>query len=190
MDSEYALMMEPNDYLTFKFTPGTNISTTIYLRNGSDLNIAYKVKTTAPKAYLVRPSQGILSPGEQKEISVAMHASDSHPGAPNHKFLVQHSITDLTPSSEISEFSKFWDIAVKDGKLNSARLSVKILEDSDLEVTPVLPPPKIDAPVQETLNLETNESENENGKKDMRIYYVAGVALIFFITLVAYMINS
>ena len=190
MDPGYALMMEPNEYLTFKFIPGTNISTNIFLKNSSDSNIAFKVKTTAPKAYFVRPNQGVLAPGEQKEINVIMQAVDSHPGPTNHKFLVQHSITDLTPSSEISEFSKFWDIAVKDGKLNSARLSVKILEDSDLEVTPVLPPPKIDAPVQETLNLETNESENENGKKDMRIYYVAGVALIFFITLVAYMINS
>ena len=186
MDPGYALMMEPNEYLTFKFIPGTNISTNIFLKNSSDSNIAFKVKTTAPKAYFVRPNQGVLAPGEQKEINVIMQAVDSHPGPTNHKFLVQHSITSLTPSSQTSELTKFWDNVVKDEKLHSARLAVKILEDIDPEALPVSPPSKIDVPVQEKLK----SAPEQDDKKDVRVYYIAGVALLFLITVVAYIINS
>jgi MSP (Major sperm protein) domain len=34
-------------------------------------NVAYKVKTTAPKAYVVKPTQGILEPGQKVEIDIA-----------------------------------------------------------------------------------------------------------------------
>lgn len=34
--------------------------------------VAFKVKTTKPRRYLVRPNQGILGPGERKEVAILM----------------------------------------------------------------------------------------------------------------------
>ncbi len=33
-------------------------------------SLAFKVKTTHPKRYLVRPSQGLLRPGERQDVSI------------------------------------------------------------------------------------------------------------------------
>lgn len=36
--------------------------------------VAFKVKTTKPRRYIVRPNQGILGPGERKEVAILMSA--------------------------------------------------------------------------------------------------------------------
>jgi hypothetical protein len=40
----------------------------IKLLNPSNELVAYKVQTTAPKRYCVRPNAGIIKPGEQIEV--------------------------------------------------------------------------------------------------------------------------
>lgn len=192
MDSGYALMMEPNEVLTFKFIPNTNTTSNIFLKNVSNTNVIYKIKTTAPKSYFVRPNQGILSPGEQKEVSIIMQAIDKNPGATGHKFQIQHSVTSLTSTSQTAEITKFWDSAVKDEKVKSARLSVVILEDGhedgekvkgnkgeikpseeELESLPVSPP---------------SESERFRQRVDMPqekgyLWYGIAIALVAFIAI-------
>jgi hypothetical protein len=44
------------------------MSESIKLINPSNELLAYKVKTTAPKRYCVRPNAGLIKPGEQIEI--------------------------------------------------------------------------------------------------------------------------
>jgi len=39
------------------------------LKNPSDKKVAFKIKTTAPKRYCVRPNCGELAPKEKAEIS-------------------------------------------------------------------------------------------------------------------------
>lgn len=39
------------------------------LKNPSDRKVAFKIKTTAPKRYCVRPNCGELAPKEKAEIS-------------------------------------------------------------------------------------------------------------------------
>lgn len=39
------------------------------LKNPSDKKVAFKIKTTAPKRYCVRPNCGELGPKEKAEIS-------------------------------------------------------------------------------------------------------------------------
>ena len=45
------------------------VSSTIKLHNPTDKNVCFKVKTTAPKKYCVRPNSGIVQP--QGTVSVA-----------------------------------------------------------------------------------------------------------------------
>jgi len=45
------------------------IQTVLTLKNPSDKKVAFKIKTTAPKRYCVRPNCGELAPKEKTEIS-------------------------------------------------------------------------------------------------------------------------
>jgi len=53
--------------------------------------VAFKVKTTAPKAYLVRPSSGTLGPRAPQEVHIILHSQVPLDAATvsQHKFLVQ-----------------------------------------------------------------------------------------------------
>ena len=41
----------------------------------TESNIAYKIKTTAPKLFVVKPIQGIIAPG--RTVSVEIHIQES-----------------------------------------------------------------------------------------------------------------
>jgi hypothetical protein len=41
----------------------------------SNGNVAYKVKTTAPRFYVVKPNQGILDKGQKINIDITLIAS-------------------------------------------------------------------------------------------------------------------
>lgn len=45
------------------------VQTELKLKNPSDKKVCFKVKTTAPKRYCVRPNSGILEPGASAAIS-------------------------------------------------------------------------------------------------------------------------
>ena len=45
--------------------------------NNSAKHIIYKVKTTKPKRYVVRPPQGVVLPGEKAEIFLTMVPADA-----------------------------------------------------------------------------------------------------------------
>ncbi|KAK9799781.1 hypothetical protein WJX73_006347 [Symbiochloris irregularis] len=85
------LQLNPPE-LRFKFELRKNIPVTLSLYNPGDETVAFKVKTTAPKKYCVRPSSGTVEPKTSKEIQVIMQAQREPP--PNYsdckdKFLVQ-----------------------------------------------------------------------------------------------------
>ena len=42
------------------------------IENLSDQSVAYKVKTTAPKVYVVKPNQGILDQGSKINIDISL----------------------------------------------------------------------------------------------------------------------
>ena len=46
------------------------VTTTLRLDNPSDRIVYFKVKTTAPKHYCVRPNSGVIKPGLSAEINV------------------------------------------------------------------------------------------------------------------------
>mmetsp|Transcript_121308 Transcript_121308/g.387650 ORF Transcript_121308/g.387650 Transcript_121308/m.387650 type:complete len:210 (-) Transcript_121308:138-767(-) len=86
------LKCDPEETLTFVNIPNNSTPSKILrLTNQHKTNVAFKVKTTAPKAYLVRPSFGTLKPGESQEIQIILQPQqgDMSKDANNHRFLVQ-----------------------------------------------------------------------------------------------------
>eukprot|EP01118_Nematostelium_gracile_P003356 TRINITY_DN13844_c0_g1_i1.p1 TRINITY_DN13844_c0_g1~~TRINITY_DN13844_c0_g1_i1.p1 ORF type:complete len:272 (-),score=67.53 TRINITY_DN13844_c0_g1_i1:11-826(-) len=67
------------------------VTNTLNLQNISNNPLTYKIKTTAPKRYIVRPNIGLLQPGESVEIQVSITPSKDKPEdlKKRDKFLVQ-----------------------------------------------------------------------------------------------------
>ncbi|XP_042055823.1 uncharacterized protein LOC121800311 isoform X2 [Salvia splendens] len=88
--SEKLLVIEPQE-LTFRFELMKNASCTIRLRSNSSRHVAFKVMTTSPEKYFVKPNNGILSPGSTCHVEVTMRAPEEVP--PNmeckDKFLIK-----------------------------------------------------------------------------------------------------
>ncbi|KAL7887023.1 hypothetical protein AOLI_G00047440 [Acnodon oligacanthus] len=98
---EQILILDPPSDLKFK-GPFTDVVTTnLKLRNPSDRKVCFKVKTTAPRRYCVRPNSGVIEPGASVTISVMLQPFDYDPNEKSkHKFMVQTifappNITDL-----------------------------------------------------------------------------------------------
>ena len=65
------LQLSPSE-LRFRFELRRNIPVTLSLHNPGKETVAFKVKTTSPKKYCVRPSSGIVEPGSTKDVQVCL----------------------------------------------------------------------------------------------------------------------
>uniref|UniRef100_A0A453P641 MSP domain-containing protein n=2 Tax=Aegilops tauschii subsp. strangulata TaxID=200361 RepID=A0A453P641_AEGTS len=77
------------------------ISCSLHLTNRTDQYIAFKVKTTSPKKYCVRPNNGIVAPRSTFDVLVTMQAQREAPPDMQcrDKFLVQSAVVsqDISP---------------------------------------------------------------------------------------------
>ncbi|XP_073025009.1 vesicle-associated protein 1-2-like isoform X1 [Primulina eburnea] len=72
------LQIEPHE-LQFPFELKKQISCSMQLTNNSDLHVAFKVKTTNPRKYCVRPNTGVVEPHSACEVIVTMQAQKEAP---------------------------------------------------------------------------------------------------------------
>lgn len=150
---EQALLLDPPAELHFK-APFTDITTSfIKLTNPTDKNICFKVKTTAPKTYCVRPNCGTVFPKETVVVAVMLQPFDlDSADKTRHKFMVQ-SI--YAPEGESSS-EALWRDTPPENFMNSklkcifevptetTQNSEDVVEQVKAEVKTSLPPPKVD----------------------------------------------
>lgn len=95
--------------LAFKRPFTHEVSQVLRLANSNKDPVAFKVKTTAPKQYCVRPNSGRIEPGQHVEVQVLLQAMKDDP-APDarcrDKFLVQ-SVA-IGASAEDSNVTQIW----------------------------------------------------------------------------------
>jgi len=89
MPMEQILRIEPEQELKFKGPFNVPTTSVLKLKNPSDRRVCFKIKTTAPKRYCVRPNAGILEPGNHLSIAVVFQPCELEPTANKHKFMVQ-----------------------------------------------------------------------------------------------------
>ncbi|OCT76641.1 hypothetical protein XELAEV_18031845mg [Xenopus laevis] len=113
---EQILILDPPNDLKFK-GPFTDVVTTnLKLRNPSDKKVCFKVKTTAPRRYCVRPNSGTIDPGSTVTVSVMLQPFDYDPNEKSkHKFMVQ---TIFAPPT-ISDMEAVWKEAKPDDLMDS-----------------------------------------------------------------------
>lgn len=90
--------------------------------NNTEHHVAFKVKTTSPKRYFVRPNTGVVQPWDSCTITVTLQAQKEYPPDMQckDKFLLQS--TKVPPSTDIDEipsdtFNKDGDKVIEECKL-------------------------------------------------------------------------
>ncbi|KAF4672602.1 Central component in molecular interactions underlying sperm crawling, partial [Perkinsus olseni] len=83
------------DEIKLPTTLHQSVTTILRLDNNSKKHsVAYKIKTTAPRKYLVRPSSGLMGPGESADIQIILQPQATDPSNDQHdRFLVQSAVS-------------------------------------------------------------------------------------------------
>ncbi|KAG5089830.1 hypothetical protein AAZX31_01G196200 [Glycine max] len=121
------LSIEPLE-LKFLFELKKQISCSLILSNKTDSYIAFKVKTTNPKKYCVRPNTGVVMPQSACDVIVTMQAQKDAPADMQckDKFLLQSvKVDDGTTAKDITAemFNKEVGHVVEECKLRVVYVS-------------------------------------------------------------------
>jgi len=118
--------LNPPKEFTFEISNPSSAKTVFKIQNNSKENLAFKIKTTAPKYYVVRPNTGIIK--GNKEIEVSIHLQPIPSSVKDHKFMLQVAMTSLsTDNLQADTLANFWK--------NIKNLSSSVKEDHKLKVT-------------------------------------------------------
>jgi len=118
------------------------VSQTLKIRNNNHTPVAFKVKTTAPKQYCVRPNSGRIEPGKEVEVTVLLQAMKQEPSLDTKcrdKFLVQ-SVA-VTSDKEFANINHIWQHVDEAEKSSVQEKKIKVVylpaEGSGAAVTPL-----------------------------------------------------
>uniref|UniRef100_A0A1D1Y4C8 Vesicle-associated protein 1-1 n=1 Tax=Anthurium amnicola TaxID=1678845 RepID=A0A1D1Y4C8_9ARAE len=152
--------------LKFTFELKKQSSCSVQLTNNSNHYVAFKVKTTAPKKYCVRPNTGIVLPRTTCDFTVTMQAQKAAPSdlQCKDKFLVQSTVVpfgtteeDLNPNLFSKENGRF----IEENKLRVVLVSPPhspVLQPINgalkQEPTPANPVPKETSVLNESIVLK------------------------------------
>ncbi|KAL5202357.1 hypothetical protein ABZP36_013309 [Zizania latifolia] len=158
------VVIHPNE-IRFTFEVKKKSSCYVYLVNKSEEYVAFKVKTTSPKRYCVRPNIGVILPRATCGFTVIMQAQNTAPPdlQIKDKFLVQTTAVPFgTADEDIAPgfFSKETGRNIEENKLRVVLVSATQLEEQQL--TKGVPSTKtgVEVPVpKEMLNI-VNEVPN------------------------------
>eukprot|EP00919_Chromeraceae_sp_WS-2016_P066092 GHVR01156352.1.p1 GENE.GHVR01156352.1~~GHVR01156352.1.p1 ORF type:complete len:224 (+),score=58.83 GHVR01156352.1:22-672(+) len=118
------LKISPSPSIIFQYELFRSSTSTLKLENTSDVNVAFKIKTTAPRNYLVRPSNGVIRPGEKSDIQIILQPLSVAPESEtssDDKFLVQAAqVSDDKPAPK-----DFWTNVPKN-MIQDQRLQVQL----------------------------------------------------------------
>lgn len=105
--------LDPSE-LGFQRPFTSEVAQVLRIRNPNSLPVAFKVKTTAPKQYCVRPNSGRIEPDQEVQVQVLLQAMKVDPPADakcRDKFLVQ--AVQISPDKTFTSVSEIWDAAPK-----------------------------------------------------------------------------
>ncbi|KAL5277647.1 VAPA family protein [Megaselia abdita] len=101
------LLIDPANELKFVGPFDQPSITTIKLTNPTDATQLFKIKTTAPKKYCVRPNVGAVKPNSNTLIDICLQPKSLEPNEKNrHKFMVQSFA--LPEGTQITDPAKMW----------------------------------------------------------------------------------
>ncbi|GAA5988106.1 hypothetical protein JCM11641_000905 [Rhodosporidiobolus odoratus] len=112
-----SVTLQPSSQLAFQRPFTQLVKRTLQVTNHNSQAVIYKVKTTAPKTYCVRPNAGRIESGETVEVQVLLQPMREDPPASakcRDKFLVQSTV--ITPDREDLALPELWQAVERDSK--------------------------------------------------------------------------
>ncbi|TFK28077.1 VAMP-associated protein [Coprinopsis marcescibilis] len=125
-----SVSLNPPNTLGFRRPLTQLVKRSLTITNNNVNPIAFKVKTTAPKLYCVRPNSGRVEPGESLEVAVMLQALKEEPPLNTKckdKFLIQSTV--ITQDKETMSLQDIWAStdANEEGKVYQQKLRVAFL---------------------------------------------------------------
>ncbi|KAG5838968.1 hypothetical protein ANANG_G00229380 [Anguilla anguilla] len=148
---DQVLLLEPQHELKFRGPFTDVVTTTLKLSNPTDRNVCFKVKTTAPRRYCVRPNSGVIDSGTSINVSVMLQPFDYDPNEKSkHKFMVQS----LLAPPEMTDMEVVWKDAKPEELMDSKLRCVFVmpLENDNMHDAE----PKVSSSSSSTLKSESS----------------------------------
>lgn len=104
-----SVALDPAQQLSFQRPLTSLVKRSLSISNTSNEPIAFKVKTTAPKLYCVRPNSGRIEPNETADVLVMLLPMKEDPPVATKckdKFLVQSTL--ITPDKDDLPLADLW----------------------------------------------------------------------------------
>uniref|UniRef100_A0AAG5D9E4 MSP domain-containing protein n=1 Tax=Anopheles atroparvus TaxID=41427 RepID=A0AAG5D9E4_ANOAO len=116
------LRIKPQFTITFAKS-GSDLVGTVEITNVDSKAVSYKIKTTAPEKFRVRPSTGVLPPSASVTINVVLQQGQQINTINREKFLVMCIGVANDISSNPQELAELWKtISAKSGSVEQHRL--------------------------------------------------------------------
>jgi len=112
--------------LGFKRPFSNEVTEVLKLSNHNSSPVAFKVKTTAPKQYCVRPNSGLIQPNSAVEVQVLLQAMKEDPPLDakcRDKFLVQSVVLTGDVSNNVATV---WQSVEKTGKSSIQEKKIRV----------------------------------------------------------------
>jgi len=127
----FSVSLEPNAFLEFHRPLRHGRSCSLTITNNNNQPIAYKVKTTAPRSYCVRPNCGRVEPLKRVTITISLEPMKEEPSsdACKDKFLIESTLIDPKLEEHILPL-KIFSLIKSSGELervHNQKLKVKFL---------------------------------------------------------------
>mmetsp|Transcript_11985 Transcript_11985/g.12913 ORF Transcript_11985/g.12913 Transcript_11985/m.12913 type:complete len:291 (+) Transcript_11985:130-1002(+) len=185
------ITVDPPSTLVFRLERGSQARTILKVTNVSPHKVVFKVKTTQPTWYYVRPNQQILDAGSSEDVNILLVDTECNrfldqiaanenntDKLEKHRFLVQSKVIDedqydrirILPSAEkTDELSKLWD-GPKDDKKN-IKLKVDFKYPDNLINSPITKPmttiPENIESIRNKINPKSSSDNNSNSNNNI-----------------------
>ncbi|XP_002058322.2 vesicle-associated membrane protein-associated protein B isoform X2 [Drosophila virilis] len=104
---EVPLTIEPEHELRFIGPFNRPVVTIMTLKNNSAMTLVFKIKTTAPKRYCVRPNIGKIAPYRSTQVEICLQPFMYDQQEKNkHKFMVQSVLA--PQDADLTDLNKLW----------------------------------------------------------------------------------
>lgn len=185
--SSKSLTLNPVDAICFS-QEGIELSGTLSISNSSDLPLIYKVKTTSPEKFRVRPSCGLLTPGSNAVISVVVLSGYSGANIIRDKFLVMSYALENENYAD-TDLNVLWKLNADSKKREEHKLRCRVPSIQQSSGVALPPPASPTSEVEQKISqllISMNHLTECNTKIQSDLHFVqnlvivVGVLVLFF----------
>jgi hypothetical protein len=98
---DQVLTLSPSDELEFQQPANSPASCSLCLKNATSQNVIFKVKTTSPELFIVKPNQGLLTLGEEATVTITLKGPEAPAIIAKQKFQIQAMPTSQSQVADI-----------------------------------------------------------------------------------------